>query len=102
MLCLRVDQMGVLCSFQPSVDFLWVRHPLHQLLWCWAIGHQEGEYLLWGLDEKLTLFVLRRLEQGHSQSLCFGPAAQFLRRPPIRAPLIERIQDHVTILRFVK
>ena len=99
---LRVDQVSMLCSFQPSVDLLRVRHPLHQLLWRRAIGHQEGEDLLRGLDEKLTLLVLRRLEEGHRQSLRLGAAAQFFRGPPIGAALIERIQDHVAVLRVVK
>src|SRR5882672_752710 len=92
----------MLCSFQPAVDLLRVRHPLHQLLWRGAIGHQEGEDLLRRLDEKLTLLVLWRLEQGHRQSLRLGAAAQLFRRSPIGAPLIKRIQDHIAILRIVK
>src|ERR1035438_4691370 len=92
----------MLCSFQPSVDLLRVRHPLHQFLWRRAIGHQEGEDLLRGLDEELTPPVLRRLEQGDRQSLRLGAAAQFFRRSPIRATLIERIQDHIASLRIVE
>ena len=92
----------MLRPFEPSVDLLRVRHPLHQFLWCWAIGHQKGKDLLRGLDEKFTLLVLRRLEQGHRQSLRLGAAAQFFRGSPIRAPLVERIQDHVAVLRVVK
>src|SRR6204780_4050348 len=94
--------MSMLGSFEPSVDLLRVRHPLHQLLWRRTIGHQEGEDLLGRLDEKFTLLVLRRLEEGHRQSLCFGASAEFLRWPPIRAPLIERIQDNVAIFWVVK
>ena len=93
----RVDQVSMLCSFEPSVDLLRVRHPLHQLLWRRAIGHQEGEDLLRGLDEKLTLLVLRRLEEGHRQSLCLGAATQFFSGSPVRAPLIKRIQDDVAV-----
>src|SRR5208283_3646565 len=89
-------------SFQPAVDLLRVRHPLHQLLWRGAIGHQEGKDLLRRLDEKLTLLILRRLEQGHRQGLRLGAAAQLFRRSPIGAPLIKRIQDHIAILRVVK
>src|SRR5882672_7366576 len=92
----------MLCSFQPSVDLLRVRHPLHQLLWRRAISHQEGEDLLRGLDEKLTLLVLWRLEEGHRKSLRLGTAAELLCRSPIRATLIERIQDHVAVFRVVK
>src|SRR5208282_610017 len=92
----------MLCSFQPSVDFLRVRHPPNQLLWRWAIGHQEGEDLLRGLDEKLTLLVLRRLEEGHRQSLRLGASAEFFRGPPVGTPLIERIQDNVAIFWIVK
>src|SRR5271157_5339641 len=92
----------MLCSFQPSVDFLRVRHPPNQLLWRWAIGHQEGEDLLRGLDEKLTLLVLWRLEEGHRESLRLGASAEFFRGPPIRAALIERVQDHIAVLRVVK
>src|SRR5271157_557464 len=92
----------MLCSFQPSVDLLRVRHPLHQLRWRRAIGHQEGEDLLRGLDEKFTLLVLRRLEQGHRQSLRLGASAEFFRGPPVGTPLIERIQDNVTVLWVVK
>src|SRR5580700_8165510 len=92
----------MLCSFQPSVDLLRVRHPLHQLRRRRAIGHQEGEDLLRGFDEKLPLLVLRRLEEGHRQSLRLGAATEFFRGPPIRAPLIERIQDNVTVLRVVE
>src|SRR5580698_1773110 len=92
----------MLCSFQPSVDLLRVRHPLHQLLWCRAIGHQEGEDLLGGLDEKFSLLVLRWLEQRHRQSLRLRTATEFFRGSPIRTPLIERIQDHVAVLRVVK
>src|ERR1700685_2254388 len=92
----------MLCSFQPSVDLLRVRHPLHQLLWRRAIGHQEGEDLLRGLDEELTLLVLRRLEEGPCQSLSLGAAAEFVRGPPVGTPLIERIQDNVAVFRVVK
>src|SRR5580700_5020632 len=92
----------MLCSFQPPVDLLRVRHPLHQLLWRGAIGHQEGEDLLRRLDEKLTLLVLWRLEQGDRQSLRLGAAAQLFRRSPVGAPLIKRIQDHIAILRVIK
>src|SRR5208337_2174299 len=92
----------MLCSFQPSVDLLRVRHPLHQLLWRGAIGHQEGEDLLGGLDEKFTLLVLRRLEEGHRQSLRLGASAEFFRGPPVGTPLIERIQDNVAVCRVVK
>src|SRR5208337_3200861 len=92
----------MLCSFQPSVDLLRVRHPLHQLLWRGAIGHQEGEDLLGGLDEKFTLLVLRRLEEGHCQSLRLGASAEFFRRSPVGTPLIERIQDNVAVFRVVK
>src|SRR3984885_8753905 len=94
--------MSMLCPFQPSVDLLRVRHPLDQFLRCGAIGHQEGEDLLRGLDEELTPPVLRRLEQGDRQSLRFGAAAQFFRRSPIRATLIEWIQDHIASLRIVE
>src|SRR3984885_6772061 len=92
----------MLCSFQPSVDLLRVRHPLHQLPWRRAIGHQEGEDLLGGLDEKFTLLVLRRLEEGDRQSLRLGASAEFFRRPPVGAPLIERIHDNVAVFRIVK
>src|ERR1700723_3083127 len=92
----------MLRSFQPSVDLLRVRHPLHQLLRRRAIGHQEGEDLLRGLDEKLTLLVLRRLEEGHRQSLRLGASAEFFRGSPIRAPPIKWIQDNVAVLRVVK
>src|SRR6202043_2313191 len=92
----------MLCSFQPAVDLLRVRHPLHQLLWRRAIGHQEGEDLLGGLNEKLTLFVLRRLEEGHRQSLRLGASAEFFRGPPVGTPLIERIEDNVAVFRVVK
>src|SRR5260370_34090892 len=92
----------MLCSFQPSVDLLRVRHPLHQLLWRRAIGHQEGEDLLRGFDEKFTLLVLRRLEEGHRQSLRLGASAEFFGRSPIRAPPIEWIQDHISVFRVVK
>src|SRR5580704_9996861 len=92
----------MLCPFQPSVDLLRVRHPLHQLLWRRAIGHQEGEDLLGGLDEKLTLLVLRRLEEGHRQSLRLGASAEFFGGPPVGTPLVERIQDNVAVFRVVK
>src|ERR1700693_3298046 len=92
----------MLCSFQPPVDLLRVRHPLHQLLWRGAIGHQESEDLLRGLDEKLTLLVLRRLEEGHRQSFRLGASAEFFRGPPVGTALIERIQDYVAVLRVVK
>src|ERR1700693_6389396 len=92
----------MLCSFQPAVDLLRVRHPLHQLLWRGAIGHQEGEDLLRRLDEKLALLVLWRLEEGHRQSLRLGASAEFFRGPPVGTPLIERIQDNVAVLRVVK
>ena len=92
----------MLCSFQPSVDLLRVRHPLHQLLRRRAIGHQKGEDLLGGLDEKFTLLVLRRLEEGHRQSLRLGASAEFFRGPPVGTPLIERIQDNVAVFRVVK
>src|SRR5258708_7304990 len=39
----------MLCSFKPSVDLLRVRHPLHQLLWRGAIGHQQSQDLLLGI-----------------------------------------------------
>src|ERR1700722_9434870 len=90
------------CSFQPSVDLLGVRHPLHKLLWRGAIGHQEGEDLLRGLDEKFTLLVLRWLEEGHRQSLRLGASAEFFSGPPVGTPLIERIQDNVAVFRVVK
>src|SRR5208283_580819 len=89
-------------SFEPPVDLLRVRHPLHQLLWRGAIGHQEGEDLLRRFDEKLTLLVLRRLEEGYSQSLRLGASAEFFSWPPIGTALIERIQDYVAVLRVVK
>src|SRR5580700_1454087 len=92
----------MLCSFQPSVNLLRVRHPLHQLLWRGTIGHQEGEDLLGGLDEKFTLLVLRRLEEGDRQSLRLGAPAEFFRGHPVGTPLIERIQDNVTVFRVVK
>src|SRR6202166_1940702 len=92
----------MLCSFQPTVDLLRVRHPLHQLLWRGAIGHQECEDLLRGLDEELTLLVLRRLEEGHGKSLRFGATAEFFSGPPVGTPLIERIQDNVAVFRIVK
>src|SRR5580658_6393633 len=92
----------MLCAFQPSVDLLRVRHPLHQLLWRGTIGHQEGEDLLGGLDEKFTLLVLRRLEEGDRQSLRLGASAEFFRGPPVGTTLIERIQDNVAVLRVVK
>src|SRR5947209_5595433 len=92
----------MLCSFEPSVDLLRVRHPLHQLLRRRAIGHQEGEDLLRGLDEKLTLLVLRRLEERHRQSLRLGASAEFFRGPPVGTPLIEWIQDYVAVFRVVK
>src|ERR1700730_9178414 len=92
----------MLCSFQPSVDLLRVRHPLHQLLCRGAIGHQECEDLLRGLDEELTLLVLRRLEERHRKSLRFGASAEFFRGAPVGTPLIERIQDYVAVLRVVK
>src|SRR5581483_7235372 len=57
---------------------------------------------LWGLDEKLTFLILRRLEQRHRQSLCLGAAAQFFRRTPIRTSYVERIQDHVVVFPVVK
>src|SRR5580692_137056 len=90
------------CSFYPSVDLLGVRHPLHQLLWRRAVGHQEGEDLLGGLDEKFTLLVLRRLEEGHRQSFRLGASAELFRRPPVGTPLIERIQDNIAVLGVVK
>src|SRR5580698_1247931 len=92
----------MLSSFQPSIDLLRVRHPLHQLLWRWAIGHQEGEDLLGGLDEKFALFVLGRLEEGNRQSLCLGASSELFRRSPVGTPPIERIQDYVAVLRVVK
>src|ERR1700688_938783 len=92
----------MLSSFQPSVDLLRVRHPLHQLLWRRAISHQEGENLLRGFDEKLTFLVLRRLEEGHRQSLRLGASAEFFSGPPVGTPLIERIQDNVAVFRVVK
>src|SRR6202050_817571 len=92
----------MLRSFQPSVDLLRVRHPLHQLRWRRAIGHQEGEDLLGGLDEKFTLLVLWRLEEGHRQSLRLGASAEFFGGPPVGTPLIERIQDNVAVFRVVK
>src|ERR1700684_1598828 len=92
----------MLRPFQPSVDLLRVRHPLHQLLWRGAIGHQEGEDLLRRLDEKLALLVLRRLEEGHRKSLRLGPSAEFFSGPPVGTPLIERIQDNVAVFRVVK
>src|ERR1700733_12675806 len=92
----------MLGSFKPSVDLLRVRHPLHQLLWRRAIGHQEGKDLLRRLDEKLTLLVLRRLEEGYRQSLRLGASAEFFSGPPVGTALIEGIEDHVTILRVVK
>src|SRR5579864_2143370 len=92
----------MLCSFQPSVDLLRVRHPLHQLLRRRAIGHQEREDLLGGLDEKFTLLVLRRLEERHRQSLRLGASAEFFRGPPVGTALIEWIQDYVAVLRVVK
>src|SRR6201987_555514 len=92
----------MLCSFQPSVDLLRVRHPLHQLLRRRTVGHQEREDLLRGLDEKLTLLVLRRLEEGHRQSLRLGASAGFFSGPPVGTPLIERIQDNVAVFRVVK
>src|ERR1035438_9646528 len=92
----------MLCSFQPAVDLLRVRHPLHQLFWRGTIGHQECEDLLRRLDEKFTLLVLWRLEEGHRQSLRLGASAELFRRSPIGAPLIKRIQDHIPILRVVK
>src|ERR1700676_286252 len=92
----------MLCSFQAPVDLLGVRHPLDQLLWRGAIGHQEGEDLLGGLDEKFTLLVLRRLEERHSQSLGLGASAEFFRGSPVGTPLIERIQDNVAVFRVVK
>src|ERR1022692_1651005 len=94
--------MSVLRPFQPSVDLLRVGHPLDQLLWSWAVGHEECENLLRRLDEKLTLLVLWRLEKGNGESLCFGATAQFLRWSPIGATFIERIQDHIAILRIIK
>src|SRR5580658_7464817 len=92
----------MLCSFQPSVDLLRVRHPPHQLLWRGAIGHQECEDLLRRLDEKFTLLVLRWLEKGHRESLRLGASAQFFRGAPVGTPLIERIEDYVTVFRVVK
>src|SRR6202161_3860059 len=92
----------MLCSFQPSVDLLRVRHPLNQLLWRGAISHQECEDFLRGLDEKFTLLVLRRLEEGHRKSLRLGPSAEFFRGPPVGTPLIERIQDNVAVFRVVE
>ena len=102
LMCFRVDQVSMLCPFQPSVDLLRVGHPLHQLLWCGAVGHQEGKNLLRRLDEKLTLLVLWRLEQGDRERLRLGTTAQFFRGSPIGATLIERIQDHIAILRIIK
>src|ERR1019366_9384605 len=67
-----------------------------------AVGHQEGEDLLGGLDEKFTLLILRRLEEGHRQSLRLGASAEFFRGPPVGTPLIERIQDNVDVFRVVK
>src|SRR6202161_864031 len=92
----------MLCSFQPSVDLLRVRHPLNQLLWRGAISHQECEDFLRGLDEKFTLLVLRRLEEGQRQSLCLGASAEFFRGAPVGTPLIKRIQDNIAVFRVVK
>ena len=58
-----VDEVRVLCAFEPTVDFLGVGHPLNQLIWRRSIGHQEREDLLRRLDEKLPLLVLGRLEE---------------------------------------
>src|SRR5581483_10681394 len=69
---------------------------------CGAIGHQKCKDFLWGLDEKLTFLVLRRLEERNRQSLCLGAAAQLFGRTPIRTPRVERIQDHVSVFRVVK
>ncbi len=82
----------MLCSFQSAVDLLRVRHPLHQLLWRGAIGHQEGEDLLRRLDEKLTLLVLWRLEQGHRQSLRLRAAPQLFRRSEAKALAVSLFQ----------
>src|ERR1700727_1336089 len=95
----RVDEMSMLGPFQPSINLLRVGHPLDQLLWSWAVGHQEGKNLLRGLDEKLTLLVLWRLEQRNRECFCFAATAQFLCWSPIGATLIERIQDHIAIPR---
>src|SRR3984957_12883777 len=102
MLCLRVDKMSMFCSFQPAVDLLRVRHPLHQCFWCRTIGHQEGEDLLRRLDEKLALPVLRGLEERHRQSLRLRAAAEFFGGPPIGTTLVERVPALVTIVPVVK
>ena len=51
---------------------------------------------------KTRPLVVWRLEQGNRESLCLGATAQFLCWSPIGTPLIERIEDHIAILRVIK
>ena len=94
--------MGVFRSLEPTVNFFRVRHPLNQLLWCRSIGHQEGKDFLGRLDEKLSLFVLRRLKERGRKSLGFGTATQLIGRPPIGATLVERVQDDIATRRLIE
>ena len=65
LMCSWVNEVRVLGAFQPAVDLFRVRHPLHQLIGRRPVGHQEGKDFLRRFDEKLTLPILRRLEQGY-------------------------------------
>ena len=71
-----LDQQGQLRSFDAAVDFLGVRHPLHQLLGRGQFEKEMSKYLLRAIDEEFVLPVGGSLKERGSDRSSFRAPAQ--------------------------
>ena len=97
-----LDQQGQLRSFDAAVDLLGVRHPLHQLLWRGQFEKQMSKYLLRAIDEEFVLPVGGSLEERGSDRSSFSAPDKLLRRSPIGAPAVQRIEHNIAAAFVVK
>ena len=82
-------------SFDAAVDLFRVRHPLHQLLRRGQFEKQMSEDFLRAFDEEFALPVVGWLEERGSNRSRFRAPDQLLRRSPIGAAAVERIEHNV-------
>src|ERR1017187_5112914 len=61
-----------------------------------------GEYFLRAFDEKLALLIIGGLEERRGNRSGLGASDQLLRRPPVRAPAVERIEDNIAAMRVIE
>ena len=98
---LRIDQHPILGSLDAAVDLGRVGHPFDQVFGRRQIRQQMSEYLLRSLNKEAIghpFWLVKR----DGKRLCFGLAAQLLRRVPIGHSSIKRIEDDVAAMRVVE